>query len=44
MMLNMSDIAIVNYYKIEYAKEWYLAHKNGIKLTANDIRVRLNSK
>jgi hypothetical protein len=41
MSFNLSDIDIVNYYKTEYAKEWYLAQKNGIKLTANDIRVRL---
>lgn len=35
------DISLVNYYKTEYFREWNLARKNGIVLTANDIRARL---
>lgn len=35
------DASLINYYKTEYFKEWNFARKNGIRLTAHDIRVRL---
>jgi hypothetical protein len=44
MISNLSDKDIINYYRLEYFKEWYSAWKNGIDLTANDIRVRLGLK
>lgn len=44
MFFELADIGLINYYKTEYAKEWHMAQKSGIKLTANDIRVRLNLK
>lgn len=41
MINNLSDKDIINnYYRIEYFKEWHTAWKNGINLTANDIRLR----
>ena len=39
---NFSDEGLINYYKTEYFKEWQIAGKNGIRLTANDIRARLS--
>lgn len=44
MINNLSDKDIINYYRIEYFKEWHTAWKNGINLTANDIRLRLGLK
>ena len=44
MISNLSDKDIINYYRIEYFKEWHNAWKNGINLTANDIRFRLGLK
>lgn len=44
MLKNLTDKDIVNFYRTEYHKEWYNAYNNGINLTANDIRVRLNLK
>lgn len=44
MLNNLTDKDIENFYRTEYHKEWYNAFKNGIKLTASDIRVRLNLK
>lgn len=44
MIGNLSDRDIVNYYRTEYFKEWHMALKNGIVLTANDIRMRLSTK
>jgi hypothetical protein len=44
MISNLSDRDIVNYYKTEYFKEWHTAFKNGVILTANDIRARLGLK
>jgi len=44
MLNNLTDIDIEKFYRTEYHKEWYNALTNGIKLTANDIRVRLNLK
>lgn len=41
---HLSDKDLVNFYRTEYFKEWYLAYKNGILLTANDIRMRLGIK
>lgn len=38
----LSDKDVINYYKTEFFSEWYLAYKNGINLTASDIRARLN--
>lgn len=43
-MKNLSDVDIMIYYRTEYYKEWALALKNGIKLTANDVRLRLGLK
>jgi len=40
----MADAAIITFYKTEYFKEWNIAWQNGMRLTANDIRVRLNTK
>lgn len=40
----MTDSAILTFYRVEYFKEWNLARKNGIYLTANDIRFRLGMK
>jgi hypothetical protein len=40
----LNDKDIVNFYRTEYHKEWYNAVKNGINLTAYDIRMRLNLK
>jgi hypothetical protein len=40
-MRSMTDSAILTFYRVEYFREWNLARKNGIILTANDIRVRL---
>lgn len=42
MIKNLSDKALLDYYRIEYFKEWHTAWKNGIRLTAEDIRLRLN--
>jgi hypothetical protein len=42
--MSISDIGIIEYYKIEYHREWYSAWQNGIKLTAKDIRDRLGIK
>lgn len=44
MLNNLTDNDIINFYRTEYHKEWYNAVKNGIILTANDIRLRLNLK
>ncbi len=44
MICNLSDKDIINYYKVEYFKEWYIAWKNGINLSANDVRMRLGLK
>ena len=44
MLNNLTDNDIMNFYRTEYHKEWYNAYKNGIKLTASDIRLRLNLK
>jgi len=41
MITNLSDKAILEYYRVEYFKEWYNAWKNGINLTPNDVRFRL---
>lgn len=38
---SLSDAAIVTFYRVEYFREWNLARKNGIRLTAKDIRTRL---
>ncbi len=44
-MLNlMQDKDLITFYKTEYFKEWNIAFKNGLNLTANDIRVRLGLK
>lgn len=42
MLNNLADKDLITFYKTEYYREWYSAYKNGIKLTANDIRTRLN--
>lgn len=42
MLKNLADKDIVNFYRTEYFREWHNAYKNGINLTANDIRIRLN--
>lgn len=42
MLKNLTDKDIVNFYRTEYHKEWYNAWTNGVKLTASDIRLRLN--
>ena len=42
MLKNLADEDLINFYQTEYHKEWYNAYKNGIRLTANDIRSRLN--
>ena len=42
MLKNLTDKDIVNFYRTEYHREWYNAWKDGIKLTASDIRLRLN--
>lgn len=39
---NFSDESLLAFYRIEYFREWQLAVKNGIQLTANDIRARLS--
>ena len=44
MLKNLADKDIINFYQTEYHREWYAAYNNGIKLTANDIRTRLNLK
>lgn len=44
MLNNLTDRDIENFYRTEYHKEWYNALKDGIKLTASDIRMRLNLK
>lgn len=44
MLNNLTDIDIEKFYRTEYHKEWYNAWTSGIKLTASDIRVRLNLK
>lgn len=44
MISNLSDHDIINYYRTEYFKEWHIAWKNGIKLSAADIRFRLGLK
>lgn len=44
MIGNLSDKDIVTFYKNEYFKEWYIAYKNGIRLSPNDIRLRLGLK
>lgn len=41
MITNMSDKAILEYYRVEFFKEWYTAWKNGTNLSAADIRFRL---
>lgn len=43
-MSDMRDIDLLNFYKIEYFKEWHAAWKNGVKLTPDDIRMRLGIK
>lgn len=40
---SVADAFLIEYYKVEYFREWNLARKNGIRLTANDIRFRLAS-
>lgn len=40
----LSDKDLVNFYRTEYFREWHLAWKNGINLTAYDIRARLGVK
>lgn len=42
MLKNLTDNDLINFYQTEYFREWNAAYKNGIKLTANDIRTRLN--
>jgi hypothetical protein len=44
MLDKMEDKDIITFYKTEYFKEWNMACKNGLKLTAKDIRERLTSK
>jgi hypothetical protein len=44
MLDRMPDKDLVTFYKTEYFKEWNMACKNGIKLTAEDIRSRLGLK
>jgi hypothetical protein len=39
-----TDAGIISYYKTEYFREWNNSLENGILLTANDIRTRLNLK
>lgn len=40
----MNDADIISFYRNEFYKEWHMALRNGIKLTADDIRKRLSSK
>lgn len=42
MLKNLADNDLINFYRNEYHREWYAAYNNGIKLTASDIRTRLN--
>jgi hypothetical protein len=44
MLKTMQDKDLITFYRTEYIKEWNLAYKNGVKLTANDIRIRLGLK
>lgn len=44
MLDKMEDKDIITFYKTEYFKEWDMACKNGIRLTARDIKERLMSK
>lgn len=44
MLDNIPDIDLIAFYKSEYFKEWNMACKNGVKLTAKDIRCRLGIK
>lgn len=44
LLNNLNDRDILNFYRTEYHKEWYNACKNGITLTANDVRMRLGLK
>ena len=39
-----TDAGLISFYKTEYFREWDAALENGIRLTANDIRKRLNLK
>lgn len=39
-----TDAGLISFYKTEYFREWDAALGNGIRLTANDIRKRLNLK
>jgi hypothetical protein len=43
-MICRDDISIIEYYKVEYYREWYSAWKSGKPLNANDVRVRLSIK
>ena len=40
----MPDNDLITFYKTEFHKEWNMAWKNGINLTAKDIRARLGLK
>jgi hypothetical protein len=44
MFKTMQDKDLITFYRTEYFKEWNLAWKNGLNLTANDIRIRLGLK
>ena len=44
MLDKMKDADVITFYKTEYYKEWNMACKNGLKLTAKDIRERLAVK
>ena len=39
-----TDAGLISFYKTEYFREWDAALENGIRLTAKDIRTRLNLK
>ena len=40
----MQDKDLITFYRTEYFKEWNMACINNVKLTANDIRLRLGLK